>query len=219
MRLTGGKETTAERSRVQQEAKLAVTNNDVGGHNGKEAARVKAHYAAYGREWTEEEKRKLAEYLEPIHCPYSNNKCHFGRTTCPKIHGTTSCFMQSRELDRPSEQASNADASPYKPTTERPYVAYFIQAKGGDGECKVGITYSLQSRLRSLQTGNPHELEAVHTIQVDNKATAERIEEAALNVIKNAGADMKGEWFQSAILPWAQQVADTERKRIESCRF
>ncbi len=63
MRLTGGKETAAERSRVQQEAKLAVTNNDVGGHDGKEAARVKAHYAAYGREWTEEEKRKLAEYL------------------------------------------------------------------------------------------------------------------------------------------------------------
>ena len=33
-------------------------------------------------------------------------------------------------------------------------------------------------------------------------------------LVRNAGADMKGEWFQSAILPWAKQVAETEQKRI-----
>ena len=91
-------------------------------------------------------------------------------------------------------------------------VVYFIQEKEDDGKCKVGITYSLESRLRSLQTGNPHELEAVHTLHVSSKLAAERIEEAVLNAVRNAGADMKGEWFQSAILPWAKQVAETEQK-------
>ena len=203
MRLTGGKETTAERSRVQQEAKLAVTNNDVGGHNGKEAARVKAHYAAYGREWTEEEKRKLTEHQESSQltdCPVSGDKCEWGDPPCFKIYGKTFRLEQGQANDLPGEQLvsvadADLDMSPaadVRPATERLYVVYFIQAKGGDGECKVGITYSLQSRLHSLQTGNPHELDAVHTIQVDNKATAERIEEAALNAIKNAGADIKG---------------------------
>ena len=181
-----------------------------------EAARIAAHYAAYGRERTEDEKRKLAEYYESIHCPDSDDKCYFDRTTCPKVYGVTSCFMESHELGESSKLTGKTGFNPNEPTNEKPYVVYFIQAKGGDGECKVGITYSLQSRIRSLQTGNPHELEAVHTIQVDGKEAAEQIEEAVLNAIRNAGAEMKGEWFHSAILPWAQQVADTERKRIES---
>ena len=114
------------------------------------------------------------------------------------------------------EQASNADPMPDKPATGKPYVVYFIQETDGGGECKVGITHSLQSRLRSLQTGNPHTLKTVHTIPVDNKAAAEQIEEAVLNAVRNAGAEMRGEWFQSAILPWAKQVAETEQKRIEN---
>jgi hypothetical protein len=40
----------------------------------------------------------------------------------------------------------------------------------------------------------------------------------AMTAVKNAGAELNGEWFQSAILPWARQVAETERKQIESRR-
>ena len=113
----------------------------------------------------------------------------------------------------------NSTPESAEPTTGRSYVVYFIQEKSEDGNCKVGITYSLESRLRSLQTGNPHELETVHTIQVSNKAAAEQIEEAVLNAIRNTGAELTGEWFQSAILPWARQVAETERERIEGRSF
>ena len=57
----GSKATTVERSRVQQEAKLAITNNDVGGHDGKEAARVKAHNAAYGSKATTVERSRVQQ--------------------------------------------------------------------------------------------------------------------------------------------------------------
>lgn len=195
----------------------------------KEAARVKAHYAAYARERTGEEKGKLAEYQERNRltvCPVSGVMCEWGDPPCFKLQGETFCIEQGPEDDRPSGQPTtieaDIDSSPPADTTlmnERPYVVYFIQEKGDDGKCKVGITYSLESRLRSLQTGNPHELEAVHTLWVPNKDAAERIEEAVLNAVRNAGADMRGEWFQSAILPWAQQVAETERERIEGRNF
>lgn len=56
----------------------------------------------------------------------------------------------------------------------------------------------------------------VATIQVSSKTSAEQIEDAVLNAIRNAGADMRGEWFQGAILPWAKQVAETERQRIDN---
>ena len=52
----------------------------------------------------------------------------------------------------------------------------------------------------------------------DAFAPGQRIEDAYLNAIRNTGAEMTGEWFQSKILPWARQVAETERKRIESQR-
>lgn len=41
-------------------------------------------------------------------------------------------------------------------------VVYFVQA-GPDGPIKIGITTSLDSRLRALQTGSPRRLTLLHT--------------------------------------------------------
>ncbi len=95
----------------------------------------------------------------------------------------------------------------------RPHVVYFIREKTAGGKCKVGITTSLQRRLRALQTGNPNQLEIVHTLEVDGRRIAERIEEAVLNSVRGAGAELQGEWFENAIVPWAWEAAQREYTR------
>ncbi|MYC32875.1 MAG: GIY-YIG nuclease family protein [Chloroflexi bacterium] len=167
--------------------------------------------------------RRFNRRLPEVHCPASGYKCIYGLFMCRDSDGSISCLRESRERNSSREQPTaieaDLDAPPatdVTPAIERPYTVYFIQEKEDDGKCKVGITYSLASRLRSLQTGNPNDLEVAHTIHVSSKVVAEQIEEAVLNAVRNAGAEMKGEWFQSAILPWAKQVAEKERQRIDS---
>ncbi len=94
----------------------------------------------------------------------------------------------------------------------RPYVVYFIRECRADGHCKVGVSYSVQSRLRALQTGNPNELEVAHVLGVSGRQEAERIEEAVLNAVRGAGANLQGEWFENAIVPWAWEIAQREQR-------
>ena len=94
----------------------------------------------------------------------------------------------------------------------RPYVVYFIRECRADGHCKVGISYSVQSRLRSLQTGNPNELEVAHVFEVSGRQEAERIEEVILKAVGGAGAKLQGEWFENAIVPWAWEIAQREQR-------
>ena len=108
------------------------------------------------------------------------------------------------------ELASERDMNEVAP---RPHVVYFIREKTADGKCKVGITTSLQRRLRALQTGNPNQLEIAHTLEVDGRRIAERIEEAVLNSVRGAGAELLGEWFENAIVRWAWEAAQREYAR------
>ena len=116
-----------------------------------------------------------------------------------------------------TQQVDDATSTqPNQPPAVRPYVVYFIQEKKEGGHFKVGVTYSLQRRLRELQTGNPNELEVAHTLEVGTRDVAERIEEAVLAAVKGAGAELKGEWFENDIVPWALEVANRERLRDNS---
>ena len=113
----------------------------------------------------------------------------------------------------PTQLADDTPVPVEEKEPSRPHVVYFIREQIPDGKCKVGITTSLQRRLRALQTGNPNQLEIVHTMEVDGRRIAERIEEAVLNSVRGAGAELQGEWFENAIVPWAWEAAQREYAR------
>ena len=112
-----------------------------------------------------------------------------------------------------TQLADDAPVQAVENEPSRPHVVYFIREKTAGGKCKVGITTSLQRRLRALQTGNPNRLEIAHTLEVDGRRMAERIEEAVLNSVRGAGAELQGEWFENAIVPWAWEAAQREYAR------
>ena len=112
-----------------------------------------------------------------------------------------------------TQLADDAPVQAVENEPSRPHVVYFIREKTAGGKCKVGITTSLQRRLRALQTGNPNQLEIAHALEVDGRRMAERIEEAVLNSVRGAGAELQGEWFENAIVPWAWEAAQREYAR------
>lgn len=59
--------------------------------------------------------------------------------------------------------------------------------------CKIGITRSLQSRLASVQTGNPEKLVIVSAIVIPNRLLAETIEAAVHEWFDEFR--LAGEWF------------------------
>ena len=79
------------------------------------------------------------------------------------LDGGESGFSDGSAQVRP-ETAETDSVRVAEDTPRRPHVVYFIRENTGDGKCKVGITTSLERRLRALQTGNPNQLEIVHTL-------------------------------------------------------
>lgn len=68
---------------------------------------------------------------------------------------------------------------------------YIIGAQ--DGPVKVGITTSLLSRLRSLQTGSSHKLELLYVYTALTRADAVKMEQWFHEV--HAENRLEGEWF------------------------
>ena len=128
------------------------------------------------------------------------------------LDGGESGFSDGSAQVRP-ETAETDSVRVAEDTPRRPHVVYFIRENTGDGKCKVGITTSLERRLRALQTGNPNQLEIVHALEVGDRRTAERIEDAVLDAVRGAGAELQGEWFENAIEPWAWEAAQREYAR------
>ncbi len=74
---------------------------------------------------------------------------------------------------------------------------YLIAHKGPDGHyespVKIGITHSLGSRLKTLQTGNPRPIGLVFAFSTPNAHFAKLFERALHH--GNAAMRLSGEWF------------------------
>jgi len=76
---------------------------------------------------------------------------------------------------------------------------YFIQA-GFDGPVKIGVAYSPERRLQSLQCGNAYRLRLIGTIKPKSPRGAYRVE----SMLHGAFADdrLEGEWFRPSDALW-----------------
>lgn len=71
---------------------------------------------------------------------------------------------------------------------------YFIGRKNSDdGPIKIGITYNIPMRLRSLQTSAPYELECHDFFQKLPEGMAPRVEAHLHSMLRERR--IKGEWF------------------------
>jgi predicted GIY-YIG superfamily endonuclease len=89
---------------------------------------------------------------------------------------------------------------------------YIIQQKGTN-TIKIGISDNVRRRVRELQTGSPHKLVVVRTLNCPDRDTAERLEK--LSHRRYAKYRLEGEWFnlppQKVVndLNWGLQFAKT----------
>ncbi len=70
---------------------------------------------------------------------------------------------------------------------------YLICHEGRRQPVKVGISRSVEGRLGSLQTGNPHKLEVIFTFWTPDFHLAKEVESTFHE--NNADSRMSGEWF------------------------
>lgn len=75
------------------------------------------------------------------------------------------------------------------PTTKQSYVYVIIEEGAGNGCCKLGVSDNVESRRRTLQTGNSHKLVVIGKWAVD------RLTENALH-LHFAKYRRIGEWFE-----------------------
>lgn len=89
-------------------------------------------------------------------------------------------------------------------------VVYFVQA-GPDGPIKIGLTTSLDSRLRALQTGSPRRLTLLHTEPGGRDRELALHRRWALHRLRG-----DGEWFAPApaILNYIATAPDGARGRL-----
>jgi hypothetical protein len=72
------------------------------------------------------------------------------------------------------------------------HYVYFIRELGSH-YVKIGYSNDPESRLRDLQTGNPHTLELTHLIQLTDLSAARRIEKTFHD--RYARSRTQGEWY------------------------
>ena len=70
---------------------------------------------------------------------------------------------------------------------------YVIAPKESDGPCKIGVTNSPASRLRTVQTGNPHDVEYIMQYRLPSRSVAFTIETDTHNYCNMVR--LTGEWF------------------------
>lgn len=76
-------------------------------------------------------------------------------------------------------------------------IIYIIQM-GDKPIFKIGVTNSVNSRISSLQVGNPYKLKAVAAFAVI-KTYSEEVEKKAHIVASGLGERMSGEWFSISL--------------------
>lgn len=80
--------------------------------------------------------------------------------------------------------------------SDQEYFVYVIATKRGgrfSSPVKVGITKNLRSRLATIQTSCPNDIDIVHALTVPNKAIAEEMERCFHETQRDTR--MRGEWF------------------------
>jgi hypothetical protein len=85
------------------------------------------------------------------------------------------------------------------PETRRPAYVYVIQA-GHRGPIKIGKAYSVEERIKSLQTGNAAPILLCYSIEQWNALSAKEAETGIHQDLKRFR--LKGEWFQASADVW-----------------
>jgi len=76
------------------------------------------------------------------------------------------------------------------------HYVYFIEAgKFKNSPVKIGVTTDIESRILSLQTGNPHELKCKALIQCKSRKEAYKLESYLHSRLRRFR--LVGEWFKS----------------------
>lgn len=74
-------------------------------------------------------------------------------------------------------------------------VEWFIYVVVADDCRKIGITQDVESRVRTLQTGNAQDIKLETVFVVGSEESARLIERRCHDALKFAGAHVRGEWF------------------------
>jgi hypothetical protein len=91
---------------------------------------------------------------------------------------------------------SNVAIPPRKSMGGKPCFVYVIGRVGGANVCKVGLSDNPESRLKSLQSGSPHQLYISFALWTPSRAEALAVETFAHDLMRPA--KMVGEWFRVA---------------------
>jgi len=119
--------------------------------------------------------QQIAEGLEEGKTPY-----YIGRTISKEIEKLFKVKLKPRTIEKRARRQQNKKA----PSE----IIYFIQS-GNNGPIKIGHTkFNINSRLKSLQTGNPVKLILIKTIKGDLKKER-KIQK------KFYEDNIRGEWF------------------------
>lgn len=71
----------------------------------------------------------------------------------------------------------------------------YVVTPGKRGPCKLGVTYTLQERINTLQCGNWVELRAHAALWFATMKEAQAVERAAMQLLTRRDAWLRGEWF------------------------
>ena len=103
----------------------------------------------------------------------------------------------SGDLPTPCPHGRSFEESTLHTKSQRPVPGQgkcFVYAVGdGHGHTKIGIANDIQSRIRSLQTGNSSRLYLICYVAVESRQMAERAESWCHNELRDER--MCGEWF------------------------